>query len=88
MDNDNPTDLSKAKQLNPGAEGSTTPPESYSQYQTTLGGYGTNPVLAVSRGGAGSDDYDVFMGIYSGVIKRNTGLWGFYSDKKREWNRE
>ena len=88
LDNDNPTDLSKAKQLNPGAEGSTTPPESYSQYQTTLGGYGTNPVLGVSRGGAGSDDYAVFMGIYSGVIKRNTGLWGFYSDKKREWNRE
>ena len=72
-------------QLNPGNSGSTTPPGSYSQYQATLGSYYTCPVLGVSRGG---NEYAVFMGIYSGVIQRNTGLWGFYSDKKREWNRE
>ncbi len=74
--------------LNPGEPGSTTPPGSYSQYQTTLGSYYTNPVLGVERGNAGSGEYAVFMGINSGVIKRNTGLWGFYSNKKREWNRE
>ncbi|UTC67059.1 MULTISPECIES: hypothetical protein [unclassified Treponema] len=72
------------KQLDPGDEGSTTPPGSYSQYQTTLGSYNTNPMLGVSRGGSG---YAVFMGIHSGVITRNKGLWGFYSDKP-EWNRE
>ena len=83
-----PIDLSKAKQLNPGNSGSTTPPGSYSQYQTTLGSYYTYPVLGVERGNAGSGKYAVFMGIYSGTITRNTGLWGFYSDKKREWNRE
>lgn len=88
LDNADSTNLSKAKQLNPGAEGSTTPPGSYSQYQTTLGSYYTNPVLGVSRGDAGSNEYAVFLGINSGIIKRNTGLWGFYSDKKREWNRE
>ncbi|UTC84013.1 hypothetical protein [Treponema denticola] len=88
LDNVHTTDLSKAKQLNPGAEGSTTPPGSYSQYQTTLGSYYTYPVLGVERGNAGSGKYAVFMGIYSGTITRNTGLWGFYSDKKREWNRE
>ena len=88
LDNTDSTNLSKAKQLNPGAEGSTTPPGSYSQYQTTLGSYYTNPVLGVERGNAGSGEYAVFLGINSGIIKRNTGLWGFYSDKKREWNRE
>ena len=85
LDNTDSTNLSKAKQLNPGNSGSTTPSGSYSQYQTTLGSYYTNPVLGVSRGG---NEYAVFLGINSGVIKRNTGLWGFYSDKKREWNRE
>ena len=88
LDNTDSTNLSKAKPLNPGAEGSTTPPGSYSQYQTTLGSYYTNPVLGVERGNAGSGEYAVFLGINSGIIKRNTGLWGFYSDKKREWNRE
>lgn len=88
LDNADSTNLSKAKQLNPGAEDSTTPPGSYSQYQTTLGSYYTNPVLGVERGNAGSGEYAVFLGINSSVIKRNTGLWGFYSDKKREWNRE
>ena len=88
LDNVHTTDLSKAKQLNPGNSGSTTPPGSYSQYQTTLGSYRTKPVLGVERGNAGSGKYAVFMGIYSGTITRNTGLWGFYSDKKREWNRE
>lgn len=73
------------KQLDPGAEGSTTPPGSYSQYQTTLGNYYTKPMLGVSRGG---NEYAVFMGINSGTIKRNTGLWGFYSDKNSKWNRE
>ena len=88
LDNTDSTNLSKAKQLNPGNSGSTTPSGSYSQYQTTLGSYYTNPVLGVERGNAGSGKYAVFMGIYSGTITRNTGLWGFYSDKKREWNRE
>ncbi|WP_427193932.1 hypothetical protein KP615_11575 [Treponema denticola] len=88
LDNTDSTNLSKAKQLNPGNSGSTTPPGSYSQYQTTLGSYYTYPVLGVERGNAGSGKYAVFMGIYSGTITRNTGLWGFYSDKKREWNRE
>ena len=85
LDNAHTTDLSKAKQLNPGNSGSTTPPGSYSQYQTTLGSYRTKPVLGVSRGG---NEYAIFMGIHPGTITRNTGLWGFYSDKKREWNRE
>ncbi|MGI5084018.1 hypothetical protein [Treponema putidum] len=85
LDNTDSTNLSKAKQLNPGNSGSTTPPGSYSQYQTTLGSYYTFPILGVSRG---DNEYAVFMGIYSGIIQRNTGLWGFYSDKKREWNRE
>lgn len=85
LDNVHTTDLSKAKQLNPGNSGSTTPPGSYSQYQTTLGSYRTKPVLGVSRGG---NEYAIFMGIHPGTITRNTGLWGFYSDKKREWNRE
>lgn len=88
LDNTDSTNLSKAKQLNPGNSGSTTPSSSYSQYQTTLGSYYTNPVLGVERGNAGSGEYAVFLGINSGIIKRNTGLWGFYSDKKREWNRE
>ena len=88
LDNTDSTNLSKAKQLNPGNSGSTTPPGSYSQYQTTLGSYYTYPVLGVERGNAGSGKYAVFMGIYSGTITRNTGLCGFYSDKKREWNRE
>lgn len=72
-------------QLDPGAEGSTTPSSSYSQYQATLGNYYSAPVLGVS---SVDNEYAIFMGIHSGVIKRNTGLWGFYSDKKREWNRE
>lgn len=80
-----PTLLSNAQQINPGSSGSTTPPSSYSQYQTTLESYYTFPVLGVQRG---SGDYAVFIGISAGVIQRNTGLWGFYSDKKREWNRE
>ncbi|UTC62373.1 hypothetical protein E4O05_00170 [Treponema sp. OMZ 787] len=80
-----PTLLSNAQQINPGSSGSTTPPSSYSQYQTTLESYYTFPVLGVQRG---SGDYAVFLGISSGIIQRNTGLWGFYSDKKREWNRE
>ncbi|AIN93616.1 hypothetical protein [Treponema putidum] len=85
LDGSTPINLSNAKQLNPGNSGSTTPSGSYSQYQTTLGSYYSFPLLGVSRGG---DEYAVFMGIYSGVIQRNAGLWGFYSDKKREWNRE
>ena len=80
-----PINLSNAKPLNPGDSGSTTPPGSYSQYQTTLGNYYTKPMLGVSRGG---NEYAVFMGINSGTIKRNTGLWGFYSDKNSKWNRE
>lgn len=85
LDDTDLTNLSKAKQVNPGEDGSTTPPGSASQYQTTLGGYHSDPILGISKGGS---DYAVFLGINSGIIQRNTGLWGFYSDKKREWNRE
>ena len=85
LDNDNPTDLSKAKQLNPGEEGSTTPPACKAQYQSALGLYLTSPILGIDRGGS---NYALFVGIHAGSIYRNTGLWGFYSDKKREWNRE
>ncbi|UTC64655.1 hypothetical protein E4O00_13055 [Treponema sp. OMZ 788] len=84
LDDTDLTNLSKAKQVNPGEDGSTTPPGSASQYQTTLGGYHSDPILGISKGGS---DYAVFLGISSGIIQRNTGLWGFYSDK-REWNRE
>ncbi len=85
LDNDNPTDLSKAKQLNPGEEGSTTPPDSNAQYQSAIGLYVTSPILGVGRG---DSTYALFVGIHAGAIYRNTGLWGFYSYKKREWNRE
>lgn len=85
LDTNTPTDLSKAKQLNPGAEGSTTPPGSQAQYLSALGFYLTSPILGVDRG---SSNYALFLGIHAGPIYRNTGLWGFYSDKKKEWNRE
>ena len=85
LDNDDPTDLSKAKQLNPGEEGSTTPPDSNAQYQSAIGLYVTSPILGIDIGGS---NYALFVGIHAGAIYRNTGLWGFYSYKKREWNRE
>ncbi len=76
--------LSKAKEILPGAEGSTTPKAVYSQYNSAIGKSAFRPIFATQSG----TNYSVFAGIIPNVSQKNKGLWAYHSNGKQEWNRE
>ncbi len=83
FDSVSPADITKSSQKNPGNSGSTTPSSSYEQYDATLGSLTFNPIFAVGT----NSDYAVYAGISAHPLRKNTGLWAYYSSSE-EWNRE
>jgi len=67
----------------PGNEGSTTPPSCYNQYNNSVGKWLLRPILIIDA----PSGYIVYVGV-GGADPKYTGLWGFYENGQREWNRE
>jgi len=67
----------------PGNEGATTPPSSYNQYNNSVGKWLLRPILIIDA----PSGYIIYVGV-GGADPKYTGLWGFYENGQREWNRE
>lgn len=83
LDSGTATNLADAKSVSAGSSDSSVPSKNYYQYNNSVGKYVINPIYAF--------DYKSGYIIYTGVNDPNakyTGLWGFYSFDKKEWNRE
>ena len=83
LDSGAATNLADAKSVSAGSSDSSVPSKNYYQYNNSVGKYVINPIYAF--------DYKSGYIIYTGVNDPNakyTGLWGFYSFDKKEWNRE
>lgn len=70
--------------ISPGTAGSLTSSSAYNQYTSSIGAYNVSPVFAVDNGSG----YSIFAGVMTGKNYKYTGLWGYYSNDKQEWNRE
>lgn len=77
--------LEGAKQIEPGASDSTTPPKTAIQFESAIGSYSINPIFGVD---IGDGAYEILAGVLAGSNTRYTGLWAYYSNGKQEWNRE
>lgn len=55
------------------------------QYEASVGKY---PVKCIYAGSNGSGTFYIYLGVNDPHFAKYTGLWGFYSDGKKEWNRE
>lgn len=85
LDSDTPDVLSKASEISPGSEKSTTPPQVFMQYDSEIRKYQLSPVFAVDHE---NGNYAVFAAVSAGQKTTHTGLWSFYSSGRVEWNRE
>lgn len=80
------SDITKCKTIRPGADGSTTPRECSEQYASSVGKYPAFCIFAEASASGG--DYYIQLGANDHNYAKFTGLWGFYSNGKKEWNRE
>lgn len=58
---------------------------SLEQYEASVGKY---PVKCIYAGSNGSGTFYIYLGVNDPHFAKYTGLWGFYSAGKKEWNRE
>ena len=78
------TNITTAKIVTAGSEDSSLPQRNYYQYQSSIGKWFINPIVAFDHGESGYI-------IYAGALDPNakySGLWGFYHPEQIEWNRE
>lgn len=75
-------DITKSKTISAKDSGSTT--SNPSQYESAVGKYPTKSIFAES----GAQGYYIYLGVNDPNYARYTGLWGYYSYGKKEWNRE
>ena len=78
------TNLTGAQSVKTGSAHSSVPSGNIHQYTNSVGKYTINPINAFDYG---SGDYIIYVGVNDPNAKY-TGLWGFYSFDKKEWNRE
>lgn len=78
------TNLGNAKTVSAGSAESSVPSTNIHQYNNSIGKYVINPINAFDHGAGG---YIIYVGINDPNAKY-TGLWGFYSPDRIEWNRE
>ena len=78
------TNLTGAQSVKTGSAHSSVPSGNIHQYTNSVGKYTINPINAFDYG---SGDYIIYVGVKDPNTKY-TGLWGFYSFDKKEWNRE
>lgn len=78
------TNLANAKPVSAGTSDSSIPGKNYYQYQNSVGKYPLNSIAAFNHAPNG---YIIYAGVLDPTAKY-TGLWGFYSFDKQEWNRE
>ncbi|MEL3907392.1 MAG: hypothetical protein P1P64_00040 [Treponemataceae bacterium] len=81
----NESNITKSKTIRPGSSGSTTPPGSAEQYASSVGKY---PVFCIFAEAKNAEDYYIHLGANDTNYAKFTGLWGFYSTGKEEWNIE
>lgn len=81
------SDITESKTIRPGSSGSTTPPGSAEQYASSVGKY---PVFCIFAevDANNAKDYYIHLGANDTNYAKFTGLWGFYSTGKKEWNIE
>lgn len=58
---------------------------SLEQYEASVGKY---PVKCIYAGSNGSGTFYIYLGVNDPHFAKYSGLWGFYSAGKKEWNRE
>jgi len=78
------TNLENAHIVSAGSTESSVPQGNIHQYNNSVGKYAINPISAFDYG---TNGYIVYAGILDPNTKY-TGLWGFYSPDRIEWNRE
>lgn len=78
------TNLANAHIVSAGSAESSVPQGNIHQYNNSVGKYAINPISAFDYG---TNGYIVYAGILDPNTKY-TGLWGFYSPDRIEWNRE
>ena len=78
------TNLENAHIVSAGSTESSVPQGNIHQYNNSVGKYAINPISAFDYG---TNGYNVYAGILDPNTKY-TGLWGFYSPDRIEWNRE
>jgi len=78
------TSLENAHIVSAGSTESSVPQGNIHQYNNSVGKYAINPISAFDYG---TNGYIVYAGILDPNTKY-TGLWGFYSPDRIEWNRE
>ena len=76
--------LTGAQSIQAGSTASSVPPANIHQYNNSVGKYTINFIKAFDYDGTG---YIIYVGVNDPNAKY-TGLWGFYSFDKKEWNRE
>lgn len=77
------TNLTGAQSIQAGSTASSVPPANIHQYNNSVGKYTINFIKAFDYG----TGYIIYVGVNDPNAKY-TGLWGFYSFDKKEWNRE
>lgn len=55
------------------------------QYESSVGKYSINRIFADSDG---TGKYYIYLGVNDSNYAKYSGLWGYYSYEKKEWNRE
>ncbi|UTC44627.1 hypothetical protein [Treponema sp. OMZ 857] len=77
------TNLANAHTVSAGSADSSVPSANIHQYNNSVGKHTINPIYALDYG----TGYIIYVGVNDPNAKY-TGLWGFYSFGKKEWNRE
>lgn len=78
---DDPSDITKSRTV----PGGMISGGSLEQYEASVGKY---PVKCIYAGSNGSGTFYIYLGVNDPHFAKYTGLWGFYSAEKKEWNRE
>lgn len=78
---DDPSDVTKSRPVS----GGMISGGSLEQYEASVGKY---PVKCIYAGSNGSGTFYIYLGVNDPHFAKYTGLWGFYSAGKKEWNRE
>lgn len=76
-----PSDITKSRTV----PGGMISGGSLEQYEASVGKY---PVKCIYADSNGSGTFYIYLGVNDPHFAKYTGLWGFYSAGKKEWNRE
>lgn len=78
------SDLTQSKTISHGSSEALVAASVSAQYESSVGKYPCGCILADSN----ASGFYIYVGINDPHFAKYTGLWGFYSSGKQEWNRE